>query len=428
MPSSTSANMLTLVHASSSGVTQWFPDACKTPSPAGPVPIPYPNIAMSSDTADGSTTVKVDGNPIMLQGSNFKMSSGDEAGAAMGVASNKIKGKAEPVNQSMDVKVDGKGVFRLTDPMTHNAGSTPNGGGLPVVQPPNPTIPTQNEACKKTKEKKKEQQAASTSWGDCGILGAHRGPIQAVATEQQVIIYFRRTKPECAKWIGAKHMPKPHSVLAGTTIVGGKTKKTQAWLDQHFRRMDPLERRVYPRFTSLMGTNLTYSRRGRDYIGIVGVTEDGVDLGKPLKGFGTGMSGSDYDGKWITGDYDLFQVLNAGFKCQETCERGSKFAQIQTEINKRIKWDAIQHGPQAQWAPKEGELDPDVELFDMRQVLKGALRGDMSKLKVQITAGETPRSLNTLDTNVTVVAGDGAMTLKDEQDLVDSLICQECDK
>ena len=426
MPSSTSANMLTVVHASSSGMTQWFPDVCKTPSPAGPVPIPYPNIAMSSDTADGTTTVKVDGNPIMMQGSNFKMSTGDEAGAAMGVASNKIKGKAEPVNQSMDVKVDGKGVFRLTDPMTHNSGSTPNGGGLPVVQPPNPAIPKKPEACAKTKAKKKEQQAASTSWGDCGIIGAHRGTIQSVATEQQVIIYFRRTKPECAKWIGAKHMPKPHSVLAGTTIVGGKSKNTQAWLDDHFRRMDRPLRRVYPRFTSLMGTNKTYSRRGRDYIGIVGRTE--APLGEPLKGFGTGQSGNDYDNKWITGDYDLFQVLKAGFNCQEICQTGEKFAQIQCEINKRIKWDAIQHGPQAQWVPHEGELAPDVPMFDMREVLKGALRGDTSALKVQITGGDTPRFLNTLDTQVTVVAGDGAMTLKDEKDLVESLICMECDK
>src|SRR5690242_4721224 len=112
MPSSTNANNLTLVHASSSGMTQWFPDACKTPTPGGPTPVPSPTIAMSTDTAGGSPTVKVDGNPIMLQGSNCQMSTGHEGGSAMGVASSKIKGKAEPVNESMDVKVDGKGVFR----------------------------------------------------------------------------------------------------------------------------------------------------------------------------------------------------------------------------------------------------------------------------------------------------------------------------
>lgn len=422
MPSSTNANNLTLVHASSSGMTQWFPDACKTPTPGGPIPLPYPNIAMSTDTADGSTTVKVDGNPIMLQGSNYQMSTGDEAGSAMGVASNKIKGKAEPVNESMDVKVDGKGVFRLTDPMTHNAGSTPNGGGTPTVQPPNIAIPKKPEACNTTKKKKQEQQAAGTSWGDCGIIGAHRGVIQSVATEQQVILYFRRTKSECAKWIGAKHMPKPHSVLAGTTIISGKTVNTQKWLDRHLHGKALAH---YPPI-ALIASNARYSRDADDFIGVVGLTEG--EVGKPLKGFGTGQSGNNYDNKWITGDYDLFQVLRAGFKCEEVCQDGGKFAQIQSEINKRIKWDAIQHGPQAQWAPHEGELADDIPMFDMRDVLKGALSGDTSKLKVQITGGDNPRFLNTLDTQVTVVAGDGATTLKDEQDLVNSLICQECDK
>src|SRR5215470_16944736 len=117
MPATVNVNLMSVVHKDSDGMSFCFPDVCKTPSPAGPVPIPYPNIAQSSDTADGSTTVKVDGNPIMLKSSNFQMSSGDEAGSAMGVVSNKIKGKAIPVNASFDVKADGKNVFRLTDPM-----------------------------------------------------------------------------------------------------------------------------------------------------------------------------------------------------------------------------------------------------------------------------------------------------------------------
>ena len=44
-------NMMTVVHQGSSGMVTGFPDVCKTPSPAGPIPIPYPNIAMSSDTS-----------------------------------------------------------------------------------------------------------------------------------------------------------------------------------------------------------------------------------------------------------------------------------------------------------------------------------------------------------------------------------------
>ena len=113
-------NNLSVVHAGSSGITSAFPDVCKTPSPAGPIPIPYPNIAKSSDTADGAATVKCDGNPTCVKDSNFSMSTGDEAGSAGGgVVSNKIKGKAEFVNYSFDVKFEGKSVPRALDLMLH---------------------------------------------------------------------------------------------------------------------------------------------------------------------------------------------------------------------------------------------------------------------------------------------------------------------
>jgi hypothetical protein len=134
MPASVGVNNLTVVHASSNGISTAFPDVCKTPSPGGPIPIPYPNIAQSSDTASGTSTVKCDGNPVCVKDSNFSMSTGDEAGSAGGgVASNKIKGKAEFVNVSFDVKFDGKGVARALDPMLHNDKNTPP---FPVLQGP----------------------------------------------------------------------------------------------------------------------------------------------------------------------------------------------------------------------------------------------------------------------------------------------------
>jgi uncharacterized Zn-binding protein involved in type VI secretion len=142
MPATVNVNMRTVVHASSSGIATAFPDVCKTPSPAGPIPIPYPNIAQSSDTAQGSSTVKVDGNPIMIQGSNFSTSTGDEAGSAGGVVSSLTKGKAEFVLYSFDVKVDGKSVPRLGDIMVQNKGSAPNTPPFPEVQPPNPVVPS----------------------------------------------------------------------------------------------------------------------------------------------------------------------------------------------------------------------------------------------------------------------------------------------
>ena len=126
-------NGLSVVHKDSGGITIAFPDVCKTPVGPSIVPIPYPNIAKSGDTAKGSKTVKCDGNPICLKDSNFSTSTGDEPGTAKGVASSKTKGKAEFVNYSMDVKVEGKNVARAFDLMLHNDKNTPP---APVLQKP----------------------------------------------------------------------------------------------------------------------------------------------------------------------------------------------------------------------------------------------------------------------------------------------------
>ena len=134
-----------MVHASSNGVTIAFPDVCKTPSPAGPIPIPYPNIAKSSDTGNGTKKVKCDGNPVCVKDSNFSMSTGDEAGSAGGgVVSNKIKGKAEFVMFSMDVKFEGKNVCRAFDIMLHNDKNTPP---FPVLQGPAVAMATAKSVC-----------------------------------------------------------------------------------------------------------------------------------------------------------------------------------------------------------------------------------------------------------------------------------------
>ena len=142
---SVGVNNLSVVHADSGGVTIAFPDVCKTPSPAGPIPIPYPNIAKSSDTAKGASTVKCDGNPVCVKDSNFSMSTGDEAGSAGGgVVSNNIKGKAEFVNFSFDVKFEGKNVPRAFDLMLHNDKNTPP---FPLLQGPVVAVATAKKIC-----------------------------------------------------------------------------------------------------------------------------------------------------------------------------------------------------------------------------------------------------------------------------------------
>ncbi len=140
MPVTVGVNHMSVVHKSSNGVTIAFPDVCKTPAPPAPfVPIPYPNIAMSSDTAKGTKKVKCDGNPVCTKDSNFKMSTGDEAGSAGGgMISGKIKGKAEFVMFSFDVTFEGKNVSRAFDIMLHNDKNTPP---FPVLQAPIISIP-----------------------------------------------------------------------------------------------------------------------------------------------------------------------------------------------------------------------------------------------------------------------------------------------
>jgi hypothetical protein len=120
MPGTVFANMRGVAHKGTSGMSPIFPDVCKTPTPAGPIPIPYPNIGKSADTSSGPTAVKCDGQMPMTKSAKYMMSTGDEAGSAMGVMSNKIKGTCEYMMYSFDVKFEGKEACRLLDPMFHN--------------------------------------------------------------------------------------------------------------------------------------------------------------------------------------------------------------------------------------------------------------------------------------------------------------------
>ena len=120
MAQTTFANLRGIAHKGSGGMSTAFPDVCKTPSPAGPVPIPYPNIGQASDTSDGPTKVKTDGEMPMVKGAKYSKSSGDEAGTAGGVMSSVNMKECEFMLYSFDVKFEGKNVCRLGDSLFHN--------------------------------------------------------------------------------------------------------------------------------------------------------------------------------------------------------------------------------------------------------------------------------------------------------------------
>jgi len=433
MPATVNCNFLTVVHASSSGMAMSFPDVCKTPTPAGPIPIPYPNIAQSSDTADGSSTVKVDGNPIMLKSSNFKMSSGDEAGSAQGVVSNKIKGKAVPINASFDVKVDGTNVFRLTDPMQTNVGGSANSVNPAEVQAPIVVLPLMSHECEKVKEKK-DEQGKEIAKKNSGMDPDHFSAIENIAKEWKVAFYFRQTNPKCLPWIKAKHQPKPHKVFKANTIKpGAAVKEVQYWLDE-FKR--DLERRgLYEAVIAaqinahapLKSSNLAYHTNATEFEGVVGEPVIKDVSRKPLKyvKVGTQASGNDYSDKWITGDYDLFQILWGQSGCHEVNQKGRSFSRIRVAINKACAWDAIQHGPQAQWVPSEHEKAEGAPNISFPVELKTALQTNNPNASIPIP-DRSP--MNVVDKEMTVISPAGVVFLEKPDDTLLALKCRECDK
>jgi hypothetical protein len=143
-----------------------FPDVCMTPpqTPATPpgVPIPYPNTGMASDCTEGSTSVKISGQEVMLKNkSYFKKSMGDEAGCApkKGLITSKNMGKVYFNMWSMDVKFEGENVVRMLDITTHNHASVPgNSPTWPYID--EATVPDElKQKC--AGDKKKEETACA---------------------------------------------------------------------------------------------------------------------------------------------------------------------------------------------------------------------------------------------------------------------------
>ena len=120
MGQTTFANFRGVAHKGSGGMSIAFPDVCKTPAAPSPIPIPYPNIGQASDTSQGPSSVKTDGQMPMVKGAKYSRSSGDEAGTLGGVVSSVNMNECEFMMYSFDVKFEGNNVCRMGDPLFHN--------------------------------------------------------------------------------------------------------------------------------------------------------------------------------------------------------------------------------------------------------------------------------------------------------------------
>lgn len=188
-----------------------FPDVCLSPPspPAGPVPIPYPNTGEASDTSDGSKTVQISGQEVMLKdSSSFQKSTGDEAATkslGMGVVTHQITGKVYFTAWSMDVIIEGENAVRHLDLMTHNHASEP------ANTPPWPYVDSQavgtGDPCENEKNKEKQACGGKKRKEQCA------DPECQKAQKCKLVPYRKgkRNVKTCCKGQTGHHMVEDHN-------------------------------------------------------------------------------------------------------------------------------------------------------------------------------------------------------------------------
>ena len=151
-----------VTEGSSGTAAATLPNVCKMPGPPAPfVPTPLPNIGKSGSSPKGySKTVTIEGKKVAIRGATFG-SMGDVAskGTGGGLVSANVEGPTSFAGPgSMDVKIEGKNVQLLGDPMLNNcgpSGSPANSATLMgVIQAPGwrVTLVTGEKECPLCKE------------------------------------------------------------------------------------------------------------------------------------------------------------------------------------------------------------------------------------------------------------------------------------
>lgn len=107
------------------GTDTGFPDVCLTPTPAGPVPVPYPNIATGSMGVPPVANVLFGGTPAHNMSTVVPMTNGDNAGVATGVASGSVMGPSRHLTGSFTTLVGGMPATRMTSMSLQNSTNCP---------------------------------------------------------------------------------------------------------------------------------------------------------------------------------------------------------------------------------------------------------------------------------------------------------------
>jgi hypothetical protein len=100
--------------AQGAGLDFAFPDVCKTPVGAVPVPIPYPNLALPPMGVPAAYIVLFMCMPAHFLLTTIVMTNGDNAGVAMGLVAPSVMGPSRNVTAAFTVLVMGIPATRLT--------------------------------------------------------------------------------------------------------------------------------------------------------------------------------------------------------------------------------------------------------------------------------------------------------------------------
>ena len=116
------------------GVNFAMPDVCLTPTPVGPIPIPYPNIAAGPTAIPPTAAIKVllSGMPAHNLMTTIPMSNGDNAGVNMGVMSGMVMGPTRHLLGSFTTIVGGSPATKMTS-MSGQNGMSLNIPGLTLA-------------------------------------------------------------------------------------------------------------------------------------------------------------------------------------------------------------------------------------------------------------------------------------------------------
>lgn len=113
------------------GMDMGFPDVCLTPTPAGPVPIPYPNIALGPTAVPPVANVLYMCTPAHNMGTVAPLSNGDNAGVATGVASGMVMGPRRHLTAAFTHLVGGMPATRMTSVALQNSTNAPGARIVP---------------------------------------------------------------------------------------------------------------------------------------------------------------------------------------------------------------------------------------------------------------------------------------------------------